>query len=50
MLMAFPLQKWLHEHALMLRCMFIVYVVIRIKNSQSMLRSEIISNYWKKNT
>jgi len=50
MLMAFPQQKWLHEHASVLRYMLVAYLVIRIKNSQSMLCSEIISNYWKKNT
>ena len=49
MLMAFPLQQWLHEHDSVLRCMYIACIVIHIKNSQSMLCSEIISIYCKKN-
>jgi hypothetical protein len=50
MLMAFPLQQWLHEHASVLRCKYIACIVTHIKNSQSMLCSEIISIYCKKNT
>jgi hypothetical protein len=45
MLMAFPLQQWLHEHASVLRCMYIACIITHIKTSQSMLRSETISIY-----
>jgi len=47
--MAFPLQQWLHEHPSVLRCMYIACVLIRIKNSQSMLCSEINAIFCKKN-
>ena len=50
MLEAFLLQQWLHEHASLLRCMYTDCIVTHIQNSQSMLCSEIISIYCKKNT
>ena len=49
MLKGFPLQQWLDDHGSLLRYMYSACLVIRIKNSHSMLCSEI-SIYYKKNT